>query len=370
MCLPMNLPTTSDFSKIVLEDIPLIDVRAPIEFHKGAFIGSVNLPIMNDEERHLVGTCYKEQGNEEATKLGHKLVSGDVRASRIAAWTSHIAKYPNAMIYCFRGGSRSGISQKWITEATGKEITKLEGGYKAFRNYLLDEIAPEAITSTPIILGGYTGSGKTILLKQLENAIDLEGIAHHRGSSFGGHVMPQPAQIDFENNLAYALIKHKAKGYSHMILEDEGRNVGINFIPKPLAAHFSTGSLVVLEASLKERVQITLDEYVIQSQAEYIQHAGSEVLGLQEWFNYISHSMNKVKKRLGGDRFKRVIDMFEQAYQSQLATASYTPHEAWIELFLSDYYDPMYEYQLANTTKKIVFRGNAPAVLAYLKSLK
>lgn len=366
----MNLPTTNDFSKIVLQDIPLIDVRAPIEFTKGAFIGAINLPIMTDEERHLVGICYKEKGNEEATKLGHHLVSGDVKAARINAWTSYIAKHPECMIYCFRGGSRSGITQQWITKATGKEIIRLEGGYKAFRNYLLEELEPEALTSTPIILGGYTGSGKTILLKQLENAIDLEGIAHHRGSSFGQHVTPQPSQINFENNLAYALIKHKAKGYQHMILEDEGRNVGINFIPKNLAAHFSTGNLVVLEAPLEERVQITLNEYVIQSQAEYIKNAQDESLGLEAWFNYISHSMNKVKKRLGGDRFKRVIDMFEHAYSMQLATSSYQPHEAWIELFLSDYYDPMYQYQLENTTKKIIFQGRAPEVLAYLQSLK
>lgn len=365
----MNLPTTSDFLKIVLEEIPLIDVRAPIEFDKGAFIGSTNLPILNDEERRLVGICYKEKGNEEATKLGHKLVSGDIKQARIEAWIHHMEKHPNCMIYCFRGGSRSRISQEWIAETTGKEIVRLEGGYKAFRNYLLEELQPSSLTSTPIILGGYTGSGKTILLKQLENAIDLEGIANHRGSSFGQCITPQPSQISFENNLAYALIQHKAQGHNYMILEDEGRHIGSNFIPKDLAAHFSTGNLVILEAPLEERVQITLDEYVIHSQAEYIKTYQDESIGLQEWFNYISQSMNKVKKRLGGDRFKCVIDLFERAYSIQLATGSCQSHEEWIQLFLSDYYDPMYEYQLKNTTKNIVFRGQAPEVLSYLKSL-
>ena len=110
----MTFKTTSDFKNIVLEDIPLIDVRAPIEFKKGAFINSINLPIMNDEERHLVGICYKEKGNLEAVKLGHELVSGNIKDERIKSWESFINKNPKSMIYCFRGGSRSSISQEWI----------------------------------------------------------------------------------------------------------------------------------------------------------------------------------------------------------------------------------------------------------------
>lgn len=365
----MNSPTTNDFHKIVIEETPLIDVRAPIEFEKGAFINAINLPIMNNEDRHLVGTCYKERGNEEAVKLGHQLVSGLIRQERIDAWKKHIDHYPHTLIYCFRGGSRSRITQEWIAQATGKEITRLDGGYKAFRNYLINALEPEAQRSTPIILGGHTGSGKTILLKQLKNAVDLEGIAHHRGSSFGHHVSPQPSQINFENNLAYALIKHQAKAYSHIILEDEGRNIGSNFIPKTLVEHFNSGHLVILEVPLEERVQITLDEYVIQSQAEYIANYADTTLGLQAWFNYISQSMSRVKKRLGGDRFKNVMTLFEEAYLNQLKTNTYTPHESWIELFLHDYYDPMYTYQIENTTKKIIFRGHFDEVKAYLEDL-
>lgn len=366
----MKLATTNDFHKIILDQIPLIDVRAPIEFNNGSFINATNLPIMNDEERHLVGICYKEQGNAAAVTLGHQLVSGDIKEARINAWASHLDKYPDSMMYCFRGGSRSQISQQWIKDATGKEITRLEGGYKAFRHYIINLLEPTEQTSIPVILGGYTGSGKTILLRKLENAIDLEAIAHHRGSSFGQHIAPQPTQINFENNLAYALVKHQAKGYKHMILEDEGRNVGTNFLPLALATYFSTGNLVVLEAPLEERIQITLDEYVVQSQAEYIKTYSLESVALQEWFNYITSSMHRVKKRLGGDRFKQVLTAFEEAFTAQLATGSYAPHEAWIKLFLDDYYDPMYRYQLEHTTKKIVFRGNRHEVLVYLKTFK
>ncbi|MDZ4956979.1 tRNA 2-selenouridine(34) synthase MnmH, partial [Clostridium perfringens] len=186
---------------------------ASIEYEKGAFLNSFNFPILNNEERHIIGICYKEKGNEEATKLGYKLVSGKIKDERVNSWVTFIKDNPNAMLYCFRGGSRSRIAQEWITDALDREIYRLEGGYKAFRNYLIDSLAPENQSYKPIILTGFTGSGKTIILNKLKNSIDLEGLANHRGSSFGAHITPQPSQIDFENKLAYSLIKHKEKAF-------------------------------------------------------------------------------------------------------------------------------------------------------------
>lgn len=363
------MTTTNDFKTIVLNETPLIDVRAPIEYVNGAFINSVNLPIMTDEERHLVGIKYKELGNIPATELGHSLVSGDIRLARTNAWLDYIKKNPKALLYCFRGGSRSKIAQEWIKDALGQDIIRLEGGYKAFRRYLIDAMSPEQQTAKPIILSGYTGSGKTILLKKLKNMVDLEGIAHHRGSSFGNFIDEQPSQINFENNLAYALIQHKHNNYAYVVLEDEGQNVGKRFLPKDLVAHYRTGDYVFIDVSLEERVQITLDEYVIKSQSNYIERFGEEV-GLSRWHDYITLSMTKVKRRLGGDRFNVVIEHFESAYKEQLATHSFTPHESWLEIFLKEYYDPMYRYQLGKTNKKTVFSGNTTEVLEYLQSLE
>lgn len=366
----MSFETTDDFKNIVLNEIPLIDVRAPIEFVKGAFIGSVNLPIMTDEERHLVGICYKEKGNEEATNLGHKLVSGEIKEIRLDGWKKFIDENPKAMIYCFRGGSRSSISQEWISKYRNHEIIKLEGGYKAFRNYLINELDPSAQTSKPVILTGFTGTGKTILLNKLENSIDLEGIANHRGSSFGRYATPQPTQINFENNLAYKLIQHREKGYSHMVLEDEGGNIGANFIPKPLAAYFNSGDLVVLDCPIEDRIQLTLQEYVINSQCQYIKLYSDKTLGINEWFNYMSDSITRLKKRLGGERFNKIYSYFEKAYEEQLKTGNYELHKEWITILLTDYYDPMYQYQLDKTDKKILFRGSSSEVLEYLNSLR
>ncbi len=360
--------TSSDFKRIVIEEIPLIDVRAPVEYENGAFKNSVNLPIMNDEERRLVGICYKEKGNGEAVILGHKLVSGDVKQSRVDSWSSFIEKNPDCMLYCFRGGQRSAISQEWIYEATGKEITRLEGGYKAFRNYLINELEPSRQKAIPVLLGGYTGSGKTKLLKKLENCIDLEGLANHRGSTFGRYITPQPTQIDFENNLAYDMIHHKNKSYKYVILEDEGAHVGRCYVPKPLYQFFSSGDYVLVDLPIEKRVQNTLDEYVIQAQISYVKMFGEEQ-GFKEWSDYIGSSIARIKKRLGGDRCKLILDAFELAFKEQMNSGKHSSHEGWIELLLKEYYDPMYHHQLQNSNRKILFRGNDNEVLEYMKSL-
>ena len=214
-----QLQQENNFRDIVLGNIPLIDVRAPIEFEKGAFPHAINLAIMNDKERHLVGTAYKKSGNEAATKLGYSLVSGTIKEERMKAWKDAIQANPNALLYCFRGGSRSQISQEWLDES-GINIIRLKGGYKAFRNYLLAEIEKAPQQFKPTIIGGRTGSGKTILLKKIQNSIDLEGLANHRGSAFGRKITPQPAQIDFENALAYELIQKVDQGFNKLVFED------------------------------------------------------------------------------------------------------------------------------------------------------
>jgi len=356
-----------DFEKVVIDQIPLIDVRAPCEFLKGAFKNAVNLPLMDDKERHLVGICYKEKGNQEAVKLGHKLVSGPLRQKRIAAWAAQLDRQPESIIYCFRGGQRSQISQEWIYAATGKMIPRLKGGYKAFRNYLINSLSPTVQKSTPIVLKGYTGSGKTLLLKELASSIDLEGIANHRGSSFGKYLTPQPTQITFENNLAYALIQHRHKGYPFMIIEDEGNNIGKCYLPKPLVKYFYSGYFVFVDAPFSQLFDTTRQEYVDQSQEVYIESLGEEK-GLVEWSNYILTSIHGIKKRLGGELHQRIVAAFDYAYQQQRTLGSTYFHREWISLLLKEYYDPMYNYQLQKNKTPFLFSGNTQEVLDYLKN--
>ena len=361
------LRTTNNFHLLVVENVPLIDVRAPVEFAAGAFPTATNLPLMNDEERRRVGICYKEQGQAAAIALGHKMVCGEIKTARVAAWKTFLEQYPNALIYCFRGGLRSQLSQEWVEMAVGREIPRLEGGYKAFRTYLMEQLDPQLISSTPIIVGGRTGSGKTLLIRDFENTVDLEGIANHRGSSFGRQISEQPTQIDFENRLAWALIQHRSAGHRYMILEDEGRHVGCRYLPRPLSDRFEQASIVHLEISLEERVQITFDEYVTVAQSAFADAFGAD--GLFRWLEDLQGSLQRIRKRLGGERLKRVAQSMQTAFDHQQVTGDASAHKEWVEILLCEYYDPMYDYQLEQKKQKIVFRGDAQAVREYLMNV-
>ncbi len=354
-----------DFETIVLQERPLIDVRAPVEFEKGAFRNACNLPLMGDEERHRVGKCYKEYGRVAAIALGHRLVSGEQRRERVQAWLCHLKHHPDSLLYCFRGGLRSQLVQQWVRDAQGRAPLRLQGGYKAFRNYLLGRLAPEAQVSLPVILGGFTGAGKTKILRQFQHSVDLEQIANHRGSAFGQQVSPQPTQIQFENDLAYALIQHRHRRYRFLLLEDEGNHVGKRFIPRPLVTYFQGGAFVFVEAPLQERIDNTFNEYVLESQAAYREAFGEQGLGV--WADYVRRAMGKLRKRLGNQRCSHMLAIFESAFAAQRQSADKSSHRHWIEKLLVEYYDPMYQYQVRKKRQEAVFRGSPAEVLEFLQ---
>lgn len=360
----MALPLTDDFRSIVLEGRPLIDVRAPVEFEKGAFPTSTNLPLMNDEERRLVGIRYKEAGNSEAVKLGHELIRGEVKAQRVQAWKDFMRQHPDAYLYCFRGGQRSKISQEWLSEA-GITVPRLKGGYKAFRRFLMEESERISDAAETIIIGGTTGSGKTLLIHKLDNAIDLEALANHRGSSFGRYTTPQPSQIDFEDRLAYALIRHENESHDRLIIEHESHNIGRVFIPKPVFDNLQQASLVILEAPIETRVQITFDEYVTASLAEYENQYGEE--GAERWFEAMNANLQRIRKRLGSERFIHLTSILENAYKVQQISGRTEAHKEWVQILLEEYYDPMYYYQIEKSPIPVIFRGTEKEVLAFLK---
>ncbi|MGL4712447.1 MAG: rhodanese-like domain-containing protein, partial [Shewanella sp.] len=134
--MPSAIVTAMQYREIFLNQHPLMDVRAPIEFTRGAFPNSTNLPLMFDNEREKVGTCYKQSGQQAAIALGHLLVKGPIKQQRIEAWASYVKANPKAYLYCFRGGLRSQLSQQWLKDA-GIEVPYIQGGYKAMRQYLI-----------------------------------------------------------------------------------------------------------------------------------------------------------------------------------------------------------------------------------------
>ncbi|MDQ7068691.1 MAG: tRNA 2-selenouridine(34) synthase MnmH [Sulfurimonas sp.] len=264
---------TDDFRSIVLNKRDLLDVRAGVEYEKGAFLNAKNLPILSNEERHLVGTEYKKNGNAAAVLLAQNLIKEEGKKKRVEQWLEYLRTHPNALLYCFRGGQRSSIAQAWLSEA-GVNIVRLKGGYKAFRTFLMEESLRISKETKTIIIGGYTGSGKTILLKRIKNSIDLEGLANHKGSSFGNNVSIQPTQINFENNLAYALIQTQEKKYKEVIIEHESHNIGRAFMPKEVYENLMDGQMIILERPISDRVLVSYDEYVLKAQKEYVSTYG------------------------------------------------------------------------------------------------
>ncbi|MEX2130179.1 MAG: tRNA 2-selenouridine(34) synthase MnmH, partial [Pseudohongiellaceae bacterium] len=155
-----ELLNEADFARLFLEDIPLLDVRAPVEFRHGAFPCATNIPLLEDDEREQVGKVYKQAGRDAALALGHRLVSGSTKDQRLANWSDFYHRHPNAALYCFRGGQRSKIAQQWLAEA-GISIPRVAGGYKSMRRFLINSIAFPVANTPLLILGGKTGSGKT-----------------------------------------------------------------------------------------------------------------------------------------------------------------------------------------------------------------
>ncbi len=360
----MQLPLTNDFLSIVLNETPLLDVRAPVEFHKGAFANASNVPILDDEERTLVGTMYKKEGNAAAVKLAEELIKNEGKELRVAKWREFLKQNPTALLYCFRGGQRSGISQSWLHQA-GMNVTRLKGGYKAFRNFLMDESLRISEKTNTLILGGRTGSGKTLLLPFIENSIDLEGVANHRGSTFGNFIDSQPSQIDFENNLAYKLIQFDAQNFTHLVIEHESHNIGRTFMPKPVYENLMRGKLIILETPIDKRVDITYHEYITVTLEDYAKSFGDE--GVDRWAEDIFFRLEKIKKRLGDEFYRELKNIFENSLYLHKTRGEVEGYKEFIKKLLENYYDPMYDYQIQKSLIPIVFRGNAEEVLSFIK---
>ncbi|RON08064.1 tRNA 2-selenouridine(34) synthase MnmH [Pseudomonas brassicacearum] len=355
----------TDYRDIFLNDRPMMDTRAPVEFSKGSFPGVINLPLMNDNERERIGTCYKQQGQQAAIALGQQLVSGDVKDARIQAWTEFAHAHPQGALYCFRGGLRSQIVQQWLKEAAGIDYPRVGGGYKAMRTFLLETVDQAVEQCDFVLLGGMTGSGKTEVLVQLNNGLDLEGHANHRGSSFGKRATGQPTNIDFENRLAVDVLKKRAKGIEQFVLEDESRMVGSCALPLPLYQGMQRFPMVWLEDSMDNRVERILQDYVIDLHAEFVAEYAEQ--GFALFSERLLSSLSNIHRRLGGERYQRLMTLMEEALAQMARTGQVELFRHWTELLLSEYYDPMYAFQREKKGARIEFVGEQAAVLEYLR---
>ncbi|GEC66825.1 tRNA 2-selenouridine synthase [Raoultella terrigena] len=352
----------TDYRAILAADTPLIDVRAPVEFSQSALPAAVNLPLMDDEQRAAVGTCYKRQGAEAALALGHRLVNGDLRARRLQAWREACLRAPQGYLCCARGGQRSHIVQQWLRES-GIDYPLIVGGYKALRQAAI-QLTQELVQRPIVLIGGCTGNGKTQLVAARPDGIDLEGLAHHRGSSFGRTLREQHAQATFENHLAVAMLK-KAASQHRWVLEDEGHMIGANHLPECLRDRMAQSPLAVVEDPFDVRLARLREEYFDRMHRDFMAAYGEEQ-GWQEYSAYLHHGLFAIRRRLGLQRFAQLTALLDDALVEQLRTASTDAHFAWLVPLLKEYYDPMYRYQLGKKAEKIIFRGTWQDVASWL----
>ncbi|MBK9661998.1 MAG: tRNA 2-selenouridine(34) synthase MnmH [Nitrosomonas sp.] len=371
-----------ELTALFVTETPLIDVRAPVEFLQGSLPGSVNMPILDNEDRVLVGTTYKHQGQEAAIRLGYQIVSGSVKQARLDQWLKFVQENPRTVLYCFRGGKRSQITQQWLKEA-GVERPLIVGGYKKVRAFLMNVIDTFSENKQLLVVTGPTGSGKTKLIHAVRShypCVDLEGIAQHRGSAFGGFSIPQPTQIDFENRLAVNLLKleNPMQLDAPWLVEDESRSIGKICVPANFFVRMRSSDVIWLDEPFEIRVDNIFEDYVLNTAIGHAQQARQgkkspaqkpETFHDQAMllFEKYKHSLQMISRKLGGKRFQEVLNDLENAQLDFLNMNEIVSNKVWIEKLVKYYYDPLYLNSLERRQVIPCFKGSKNDVIDYLQ---
>lgn len=317
-----NLVTCDEFLTLQQKGIVVVDVRTPAEYKLGHIPQAFNIPLFSDEERIVVGTKYKQENKEAAMIQGLDYVGP--KMSGFIKSLQRITQKKEVLLHCWRGGHRS-RSMAWLFELVGYTVYILDGGYKAYRNFLLESFSQKA---NLIILGGMTGSGKSDILKAIlmlgHQIIDLESVAHHKGSAFGAiGQQEQPTPQQFENDL-FAI--WQSLDLSKAIwLEDESASIGKTSIPGPLFQQIRSSKVVKIEVDKDLRIERLVSEYAVFGKDE------------------LKMSVRKIEKRLGN---LAMMDCLEAIDKGDFETA--------VNYILS-YYDKAYSKGLSNRDQETVY---------------
>lgn len=306
-----------------LSSLPIVDVRSPAEHEKGHIPNAVNIPIFSNEERAVVGTAYKQQSRERAIEIGMKYVQPKLQS--FISDTLQVAPDKTVVVHCWRGGMRSQSFAQHLVDNGFDQVYLIEKGYKAFRNQVLNGFNKDARL---VIIGGYTGSAKTEVLNQFKKTtdkqvIDLEGLANHRGSAFGGIDRgPQPTTEQFENNLFW---EWKDLDLDQQILiEDESRAIGSVVIPQALFENMRRRRLYFLDISREERAKHLVKDY-----------GEGNIEALKD-------SISRIASRLGGVSTRQALDHLDKGEMYDVAK------------IVLHYYDKYYSKGVAKRDPKMV----------------
>lgn len=352
-----------DLRQLFLQATPLMDVRAPVEFHKGSFPAATNLPLLDDQQRHEIGLRYAEAGEDAAIALGLELATDDIRQQRLTAWSEFARANPNGYLYCFRGGLRSRTTQHWLRES-GIDYPLIPGGYKAMRRFLLQEMHRLIAEGHILVVSAPTGSGKTELIKAWAQSVDLEGLANHKGSAFGHNFSAQPSQIDWEHSFTIDWMRRRAASDLPVLMEDEARLIGKVFLPPELQALLATAPELQLQVSMPDRVGQLRHDYVLPI-IEHFQQVVPES-PYSAISDHIQQHLGRIRKRLGGLRHQQLHDAVPNAVHALMENNDWGGFDDIILTLLTDYYDPMYAYQQSRSQRRTLATGDHAELLSWL----
>ena len=315
-------PTNSGYPVTDFRNLtsPIIDVRSPSEYSQGHLPGAINIPLFSDIERAYIGKSYKKESRLKAILNGLKLTLPKTKylLRMIQKTIEDETENKKLRIYCWRGGMRS-ATFAWLARTIGIKTYLLKGGYKNYRKWVLNQFESDL----PIrLLGGKTGTRKTDLLNYIDtkeiHVIDLEGIANHRGSSFGSLGMEkQPTTQQFENILAESINEFHQSNATEIWVEAESSSLGKCRIPNSLYAKMQRAPIIEIIKTKIERVENLVNIYSHNSQ------------------NQLKEAVQRISKRLGPQRTKEALVAIEMKEWSKACIA------------MLDYYDRCYDYELA-----------------------
>lgn len=321
----------------------IIDVRSQLEFAQDHIPGAINLPVLNNEQRAQVGTIYKQESPFKARKLGAALVSENIAIHL----QQHFADQPKdyqPLIYCWRGGQRSG-SMALVLSQIGWRVTLLKGGYKTYRAWVRSQLETFPQRFEYRILAGLTGSAKTYILQNLSSQIlDLEGLANHRGSLLGLMLdSPQPSQKGFESLLLAAF--QKLDSSQPVWLEAESNKIGQVYLPQTLWKKMQASTGVELKVGICDRVNHLLADY-----PQWIEHP-----------EQLKQKLERLTSRYGKAQIQQWTDLID---------AKQWP--AFVQSMLEEHYDPAYrrsfQQQYPHVTQTYALPDLSPASLENLQA--
>jgi tRNA 2-selenouridine synthase len=310
-------------SEIYDGDYAIVDVRSPGEFQKGSIPGAVNIPLFDDEERDLIGTLYKKEGTRQAKKRGIEVVSAKL-ADIYGKIDSEEEKGKEIVVFCSRGGMRSGSIVR-LLDSLGHRVHQLEGGYKEYRRYVLDNLNALIDSKKVVVIHGNTGTGKTELLKILRGqgfpSVDLEDMANSRGSIFGTVGLGRPRYQKAFEALLFERIREIDGEY--IIVESESPRVGRVYLPNALVDKMRTGIHILVECKMQQRIKRIVDEYISIQRDDVLEE--------------IRDSINRLKGELGKKKADILLVLLEQGN-----------YEKIVSILLAEHYDPKYYHSEKN----------------------